>query len=177
MRMSPRRLLLAAAAGALALTGTVATTPAGAAENAATLTHAQAVARLKAADVSVSSSKHCSDRNDRGCTSLDGVRTATIDGVIGLRRASGCDITITGGTEVGHSENGDYRHDNGYKVDVSLTECVTKHIERHAAKGETRGDGAPQWTAPGVVYAKETAKHHWDITYTGGTGRSGAPTA
>ncbi len=176
MQKPSRRLLLASAVGALALalTATVVTVQANA--EGSTLTHAQAAARLKAADISVWSSRNCSDKNGKGCTSFTGIRTATINGVIGLKRASGCDITITGGTEAGHSTKGKHSHGNGYKVDLRLTDCVTHYIERHATRGPDRGDDhAPQWTAAGVTYAKETAKHHWDITYTGGSGASSSP--
>lgn len=42
----------------------------------------------------------CSDRNKPTCTSLDQVRENTISGLVTLKGASGCAITVTGGTEV-----------------------------------------------------------------------------
>jgi hypothetical protein len=37
------------------------------------------------------------------CTSLDQVNSGTVDGIMTLKKASGCSIIITGGTETGHA--------------------------------------------------------------------------
>jgi hypothetical protein len=42
------------------------------------------------------------------CTSYEGILSGTVDSVITLKKASGCDLVITGGTEVGHA-GGTYR--------------------------------------------------------------------
>lgn len=133
----------------------------------ATLTHAQAVSLLRSAGITqIVSSGNCSDRNRPTCTSLDGVRRTTIDGLIAFRRASGCDLVVTGGTEVGHSTTGPYTHGNGHKIDVRRTSCVTTYIQRHYTRAGTRGDGAPLFTDPrGNIYADEYFKNHWDIAY------------
>ncbi|MEU2966036.1 peptidoglycan-binding protein [Streptomyces ardesiacus] len=140
-------------------------TPGGGAK----LSDAQAAAKLKAAGISRVSSGNCTDRNRKNCTSLEGIRVGTVDGVIALKKKSGCKITVTGGTETNHA-GGTYSHWNGYKVDISRTSCVTSYIQGHATKHHKRGDGAWVWrvTSGGktvVDYADERWANHWDITY------------
>ena len=74
---------------------------------------------IKAAGIDVSPAATRSTRSKSNCTSLDQIMKATVNGIITLHSASGCAITITGGTEVGHAASGTYSHYNGYKVDVS----------------------------------------------------------
>lgn len=122
------------------------------------LTHAQALSQLTAAGIPVSSSGNCSDRNNSSCTSLDQIRQSTISGVINFKAATGCAITVTGGTETGHA-SGTYSHWNGYKVDVAITSCVTNYITSHYTY-----IGGSKYTDPaGNVYYNEV--NHWDITY------------
>ncbi|MGW0512746.1 peptidoglycan-binding domain-containing protein [Streptomyces olivaceoviridis] len=133
------------------------------------LSDAQAAARLRAAGITRSSSGNCTNRNNKNCTSLQDIRVRTVDGVIALKRKSGCRIVITGGTEVGHA-GGTYSHWNGYKVDVARTSCVTNYIHGHSRKHHKRGDGAWVWrvTSGGrtvIDYADENWANHWDITY------------
>lgn len=144
--------LLLAVAGALA-----AAAPAGA------VTQAGAESQFRAAGISWTSSGGCTTRSDPTCTSFDGLRQATVDGAVTLRRASGCALTITGGTEVGHS-SGTYSHANGYKLDFSRTSCLTGWVQGTYTYIGLRGDGAPQYrAASGNVYADEG--NHWDVTY------------
>ncbi|MGC9499253.1 peptidoglycan-binding domain-containing protein [Streptomyces sp. WG7] len=133
------------------------------------LSDAQASAKLKAAGISRVSSGNCTDRNRRNCTSLQGIRVGTVNGVISLKKKSGCKVVVTGGTETGHA-GGKYSHWNGYKIDISHTPCVTNYIQSHAKKHHKRGDGAWVWrvTSGGkavVDYADERRANHWDITY------------
>ncbi|HEX5565368.1 MAG TPA: hypothetical protein VFY14_00225, partial [Streptomyces sp.] len=127
-------------------------------------THAQAAAELKKAGISWTSSGSCSNWNRSTCTSFTNINKATIAGVIAFKKASGCAVVITGGTEVGHS-SGTYSHRNGYKLDISLkNSCVNTYISKKHKKTGTRGDGATLYKSPaGNVYAKEG--NHWDITY------------
>jgi hypothetical protein len=150
------RTLLAAAA--LAVAGSVAV-----AAPAAAVTQASAEAQLRAAGITWSSSGGCTDRNNPTCTSFEGIRQATIDGAITLKRASGCALNITGGTEVGHA-SGTYSHYNGYKLDFSRTTCLTGWIHGTYTYIGLRGDGAPMYrAASGNIYADEGS--HWDVTY------------
>ena len=160
MRVNSKALLplAAAAVGLVALAG-----PAQA--SGQKLSNAEALRRLHAVGISVTSTGHCSNRDNPNSTSLDGVLSGTIDGIIGLRRASGCPIVITGGTEAGHGRPGPGRtHWNGYKLDIDPNACVSNYITRHFRYTGVRGDGARMWTSPhGDVYAREG--NHWDIVY------------
>lgn len=129
----------------------------------AKLSQAEAAAKIKAAGISVSSSGGCTTRSKSNCTSFDEINSATIAGIITFHSASGCAITITGGSEVGHAA-GTYSHYNGYKVDVSVTSCVTNYIKANFAYQGLRSDGYPLWkAASGNLYCNEGS--HWDITY------------
>src|SRR5690349_3456227 len=110
------------AALAAAIIGLVAVpAPAGA------VTQAGAESQFRAAGIGWTSSGGCTTRSNSTCTSFDGIRQATIDGAITLKRASGCGLLITGGTEVGHA-SGTYSHYNGYKLDFSRTTCLTSWV-------------------------------------------------
>jgi len=153
---TPVRTLLAGAA--LALAGTVVAAPA-----ADAVTQASAESQFRAAGIGWTSSGGCTTRSNPTCTSFEGIRQATIDGAITLKRASGCGLTITGGTEVGHA-SGTYSHYNGYKLDFSRTTCLTGWIHGTYTYIGLRGDGAPMYrAASGNVYADEG--NHWDVTY------------
>ena len=136
----------------------------GLAGTAAAVSHASAAAQFSAAGIGWTSSGGCSDRNTPTCTSFEGIRQATIDGAITLRNASGCGLTITGGTETGHA-SGTYSHGNGSKLDFSRTTCLTSWIHgTYTYIGPRSGDGAAQYqAASGNVYADEGS--HWDVTY------------
>ena len=63
---------------------------------------------------------------------------------ITLKNASGCGLTITGGTETGHAA-GTYSHANGYKLDFSRTTCLTGWIHGTYTYIGLRSDGAPMY--------------------------------
>ncbi|GLZ33334.1 hypothetical protein Lesp02_55220 [Lentzea sp. NBRC 105346] len=122
------------------------------------LTHADAAARFRAAGITWSSSGGCSDWNNRTCTSFTNINLTTVQGAITFKRASGCAVNITGGTEVGHAA-GTYSHRNGYKVDFSLNSCVTNYITSRFAS-----IGGSKWKSnSGNIYYRES--NHWDVTY------------
>jgi hypothetical protein len=122
------------------------------------LTHAQATSRLRAAGITWSSSGNCSDRNNSTCTSFDQVNLTTIQGAETLKRASGCALNVTGGTETGHA-SGTYSHWNGYKLDFSKSTCLTNYIHNNFTS-----IGGGKWqSAAGNVYFDES--NHWDVTY------------
>lgn len=111
-------------------------------------THSQALSKIQAVGIGISSSGGCSDRNNPTCTSLDQVNSNSIDtnsgGITTLKTASGCAITITGGTETGHA-SGTYSHWNGYKIDIRLDTCINNYIRNSFTFiGNRPGDGAPQ---------------------------------
>ncbi|MET8837926.1 hypothetical protein ABZV78_28995 [Micromonospora sp. NPDC004540] len=89
--------------------------------------------------------------------------SAPIDGRRESGNASGCAITITAGTEVGHA-SGTYSHWNGYKVDIAPSTCIQNYISAaYTYVGYISGFGY-QYRAPsGNLYTKEG--NHWDILY------------
>ncbi|MFB7454005.1 GH25 family lysozyme [Streptomyces sp. NPDC056194] len=139
-------------------------TPAPAPAGNGKLTQRQALAQLAAAGI----------KRPVGRTSLEGVRARTIQGVIALKKASGCTITITGGTESGHSTKGTYSHANGYKLDLRTRDegrCVTNWIKTTQRKGAPRGKDA-RWygtlngiSAEFVYEVPRSGGVHWDITF------------
>lgn len=160
MRLSGLHRWLGAAALGLTVT-VVAAAPAAA--SGVKLTHAQATSRLSAGNVTWSSSGGCSNRYVSTCTSFEQINSGTIDGVTTLKRASGCAVNVTGGTEVGHA-SGTYSHWNGYKVDTAHNSCLDGYVHNAFTRIGNRGDGYPQWrSAAGNVYCDEGS--HWDITY------------
>ena len=77
--------------------------------------------------ITVSSSGNCCDRNNSRCTSLAGMSSLTLSQIINIKNKCG-PLTVTGGTEVGHSsEGGAGSHSSGTKVDVSqnLIFCIS----------------------------------------------------
>ncbi|KAK2594374.1 hypothetical protein QQS21_007934 [Conoideocrella luteorostrata] len=137
---------------------------AASAANAAKLSQAEAEARLKPNGITASSSGGCTNRQNKSCTSYDQINSSTVDGVLTLKRASGCSsLIITGGTEIGHA-GGTYSHYNGYKVDLRHQACLDNYIKNTFTKIADRSDGYPQWrAASGNLYCDEG--NHWDITY------------
>jgi hypothetical protein len=135
----------------------------GLAGTASAVTHASAASQLSAAGVGWTSSGGCSDPGNSTCTSFEGLRQASVDGAITLKNASGCGLTITGGTETGHA-GGTYSHAAGYKLDFSRTACLTTWVHNTYTYSGTRSDGTPLYTAAsGNVYADEG--NHWDVTF------------
>lgn len=156
--MRTTRILLTAL-GSIAAT----TALAAPAQAVTKLTDSQASSQLGAVGITRVSTGGCTDRSVSTCTSYEQINQTTVDGIKTFKAISGCAITITGGTEVGHS-SGTYSHYNGYKVDVRPTTCVSDYITSRYTYSGTRSDGAALYTAPsGNVYAREGS--HWDITY------------
>ncbi|ESN90916.1 hypothetical protein HELRODRAFT_90713, partial [Helobdella robusta] len=101
-------------------------------------------------------------------TSLEGIRKKTINQLLTLKRASGCEIVVTGcGTESGHghSTRGAKSHANGYKVDLRINTCISNYIKSNFAHiGQRGGDQADMYkSSAGNIYALES--DHWDVLY------------
>jgi peptidoglycan hydrolase-like protein with peptidoglycan-binding domain len=127
------------------------------------LSNSTARSRLSGASIAISSSGNCSDRNNASCTALEQIRAASIRGAISLKSASGCSLTVTGGTETGHS-GGTYSHYNGYKLDFALNTCINNYVQNNFTYTGQRGDGAALYRdARGDIYAKES--NHWDVLF------------
>ena len=126
------------------------------------MTQSQAASVLRNAGITWSSSGGCTDRYNSTCTSFEQINSGTVDAMVTLKRASGCAINITGGTETGHA-SGTYSHWNGYKVDISHNSCIDGYVHNSFTYIGYRGDGYPQWrAASGNLYCDEG--NHWDIT-------------
>ena len=144
---------------ALAVVGAVVTTvatPAAAAVEK--MSHSQAVAKFNEYNMDIWSSGKCTNRDNPNCTSFDQINVATVRGAITLTTYSGCKLTLTGGTETGHGD-GTYTHWNGYKLDMSLTDCLAKYVNANFSY-----IGGDRWKSPaGNVYYREP--DHWDILF------------
>jgi hypothetical protein len=153
----PRLLAVLLGVAALVVVGT------GPAQAVTKLTDAQAAAQLSAAGITRTSSGGCTNRNVSTCTSYDQINQSTVSGIITYKRASGCAVNITGGTEVGHA-SGTYSHYNGYKVDIARSTCNDNWIHSAYTYIGLRADGYPMYeAASGNVYTNEGS--HWDIVY------------
>ncbi len=154
------RMLLAPAALAVAAVTVIAAPAAHA--SGTKMSQSAAASKFKAAGITWSSSGHCTTRSNSTCTSFAQINSGTVNAIITLKKASGCAINITGGTEVGHA-SGTYSHYNGYKVDISHNSCNNGYIHNSFTYIGLRGDGYPQWkAASGNLYCDEGS--HWDIT-------------
>jgi hypothetical protein len=140
-------------------------------DKAAKLTDTQARAALEQNGVSVSSG-YCSE-NRTMCTSLEGMQTATIDGLIALKRhCKKCGkLVITGGTESGHADTIGQSHKNGNKIDISktqgdgaaFTDYLHDLIKRESSQAAQNGTLYPFALGKhGYIFSEE--KNHWDIT-------------
>lgn len=97
-----------------------------------------------------------------GRTSLSNINQATIDEAVRIKRACGCAVTVTGGTEGGHAP-GTYSHSSGYKIDLDDSPGLTSYItSNYTYAGRRSGDNAHIYNAPnGAVYYREG--DHWDV--------------
>ncbi|GIF94921.1 hypothetical protein Cci01nite_00150 [Catellatospora citrea] len=145
--------------------------PGASAQAAAYLSHRTTVDIFRDAGISIWSSGNCSNRNNASCTSFERIRRSTVDGLLTLRKASKCDLRVTGGTETGHG-SGTYTHWNGWKIDISKYDCIGRYIKRYFRYvGYIKGWGY-QYKAPsGNIYTDEG--NHWDILYYSCGGCSG----
>ena len=97
--------------------------------------HADAVAALSAAGISVTSSGNCSDMNNATCTSLDTIPKSTIANLIKLKAACGCSFNVTGGTETGHVSHGIQKP----IVDVSESAKLAEYLQKELAANKLPG--------------------------------------
>jgi hypothetical protein len=98
-----------------------------------------------------------------GCTSVEGLKAATIDAAIQLKNDCNCDLTITGGTESGHA-TGVISHSSGNKLDFRPNSALDQYIYNNFNYIGLRDDGAKQYRAPdGTLMAREG--DHWDATF------------
>ncbi|MBO1332703.1 hypothetical protein [Streptomyces sp. VRA16 Mangrove soil] len=163
MRLRSTLTTLALVGGALVAPGFGVLTTATDAFAVTKISHSTATSMFSSVGITWSSSGGCSDRYNSTCTSFEQLNLASAQGAQTLKRASGCALNITGGTETGHA-SGTYSHWNGYKLDFGMNTCVTSYIKNSFTYIGLRGDGAPQYkAASGNIYANEG--NHWDVTF------------
>jgi hypothetical protein len=137
--------------------------PSAASPSLGGLTQADVEQRFRAAGVEWTSTGSCSDRTRPDCTSFEGLRITTVEGVLSLANASGCTLTVTGGTEAGHAP-GQYSHETGYKVSFRSGPCLTNFITGMTKVSNRKSDGAEQYLSKaGNVYARTGAG--WDAQF------------
>ncbi|KAG8705999.1 hypothetical protein FRC09_002635 [Ceratobasidium sp. 395] len=118
----------------------------------------EAQAKLEAPGVYASSSGNCTDWWSSRCTSYEGILTGTVNSIITLRKASGCTITITGGTEPGHPD-GPYSHFEGYAVNMRRNQCLYDYVKKYFHRIDENS-----WKSKaGNRY--DLGKNAWDVTY------------
>lgn len=123
-------------------------------------THKEALAELAGHNITLVSSGNCSDASNPKCTSLDGIKKSTLQGVIDLQEAARTPLVMTGGTEAGHA-SGPYSHANGYKVDIRPNTKLNNYITSNFTKiGPTKYQDSK-----GNTYYRHDPDH-WDITIT-----------
>ncbi|AKU15625.1 hypothetical protein [Luteipulveratus mongoliensis] len=127
------------------------------------LDQTQAMDQLGLAGVTWSATGGCNDWYGSSCTSLEQINQSTVVGLIGLRRASGCPVTITAGTEVGHTDDGG-AHWAGAQVTLAKNTCLVQYFTRVYDGADPAGVDRPQWkTSAGVTY-QDTGKH-WEVHF------------
>lgn len=86
------------------------------------------------------------------CTSLEGLQNNTINMLLQLRLSCpSCKITITGGTEPGHSINGNHKK-GGRAVDISLDGTLLAFLKQQGTSV-----GSDKWLWGGYTFWNESA--------------------
>ncbi|OXA41208.1 uncharacterized protein LOC110860251 isoform X2 [Folsomia candida] len=87
------------------------------------LSHHDAVNKLR-----IKLNCYDANRNNKRCTSLQDIRSDTIDWLINFKRTNNCKFVVTGGTEHAHRGKGINTHEGGYKVDLRINDCLNRYI-------------------------------------------------
>lgn len=123
------------------------------------LSDADTRARLAAAGVTIA-------RGFPAASSLANTRTDTINQIINIKQACGCNVQVNATTGGSHS-SGTYSHAGGYKVDLQPNQALDSFLRSLTSAG-TRSDKATLYTdSCGNQYAREAT--HWDITVNKGS--------
>ncbi len=93
---------------------------------------------LQSAGVGVSSTGGCYDAYNAKCTSLADMPNNAINFLVGLKQACNCDVTVTGGTEVGHVSHGL----NKPVFDLRTTSALVTYIQTNLNRTNGTLDGA-----------------------------------
>lgn len=150
-------------------TSATAGTGPGGSTTSGTYTHAEAVAALSAAGISVTSSTGCLGKDAAGCTTLEQIPKAAIDDLIAIKKDCGCSFSVTGGTETtGHKSHGPG------KPIVDVTQDTTLGNFLYSKAG---GSGSATITqSPGYGISKICVTTSWEkLNYKCGSYRETKP--
>uniref|UniRef100_A0A8H7KE51 Uncharacterized protein n=1 Tax=Bionectria ochroleuca TaxID=29856 RepID=A0A8H7KE51_BIOOC len=118
---------------------------------AAKLTQSQAETRLKAAGITATSSGGCTNRNVATCTSYEQVNEETVQGAITLKRACGCEVTVTGAprraTRAGPTRTGTATSSTSARAPGSTLTSRTPSPRSRTAATATPSGGPPLGTS------------------------------
>ncbi len=133
------------------------------------LSHAEVMAQLAPGITPYAG--QCTGNNTTGCVNLGGLQPATINGLNSLKsQCSQCTISISGGTEGGHTSGG--THGQGRGVDVLSNGALNDFIrngrplsacQRYSRQGVP---GSFLWEPEGATCGGvRSSGDHWHITY------------
>lgn len=113
----------------------------------------------------------CTKGQTRGCVNLDGLGQHVIDGLASLRNMFGQNLTITGGTEGGHSATGG--HPTGESIDFgqnnnSNYQALTNWIISRDGNPVQKPLGLEytvQINGRPVKFLRESDPPHWHVTF------------
>lgn len=104
----------------------------------------------------------------KGCVNLNGLTDTTKDGLVSLKNSFGQNITITGGTEAGHSATGG--HPTGDSVDLGFSynnASLATYVDKNKVAAPVQTSLGPQYTlninGRTVTFLKES--DHWHVTF------------
>lgn len=113
-----------------------------------------------------SGSRPCTTVGQTGCTSVYNLPSAAVNGVIALKNACGCGVTVTGGTEYWLHRSHGSATSFAPIVDLDDNPALDNYIRNTGARADNRNCGpvsAPKYTLKGAVYADEG--NHWHVCY------------
>ena len=106
-----------------------------------------------------------------GCVSLDAVQSFAVEGLSRLFESSyeaQCPLTLSGGTEPGHSTSGLETHGTGYVLSVQATPCASSLLrklgERTSITDRYR-DCAELLTLSGAVACHNATFNRWELIF------------
>ncbi|MCA9363883.1 hypothetical protein KC727_01545 [Candidatus Kaiserbacteria bacterium] len=149
--------------GASLLTANVGGTP----------SHLKNFATLQAAGIGVSASGDCPHRNQKDCTSLDGMKPKTVQSIVDFKNECGgnCDVVVTGGTEIGHmGGTAPGTHGGGDKYDIRPTDSVNQYMNGGTFSDATVGGRRGRLNRGTKTFCVRedigTSNEHWDCIVT-----------
>jgi len=110
----------------------------------------------------------CTQGQTTGCVNLNGLTSTTLDGLTVLKTSCpACNITITGGTESGHSAGSS--HNSGIAVDLRMDASLNNYITTNKTAGPTQSSYGPIYTLSingrDVTFLQESSPTHWHVTF------------